>query len=268
MTVEDVKHKVCAMTGSSAQASQLHLLDSSGRVVAPSLGGDSTPSRKLGYYGARTGWRLHLLDHDERSLAATGWLEDTSKVEKYVMADEEYDRREGTYRSYRRQRLAEDPTWTLEGEMKARRAALAAGKAAGGGGGAEGGQEGQGAGACCGAGAAAGAGGTAAASSAAGISVGDRCSVAPGDRRGIVAFVGPAPDLGPGDWVGVAYDEPVGKHDGVPKPGAARLFSCAPRHGGVLRPDRVAVGDFPPVGLSDGEGEGDESSNLGSGDEI
>jgi tubulin-specific chaperone B len=275
MTVDDVKAKVCAMTGTSALASQLQLLDPSGRVVAPSLGGvdgsPAAPPRKLGYYGAQTGWRLHLVDHDHHSLAATGWLEDTSKVEKYVMADDEYDKRAGTYRAYRRARLAADPAWTLEGEMRARREAKAKAGAAGGEGGAAAEEAGVGAGAAAAA-AAAGCCGEAAgpaAASASSIAVGDRCSVAPGDRRGCVAYVGPAPDLGPGDWIGVVYDEPVGKHDGVPKPGAARLFRCAPRHGGVLRLDRVAVGDYPAVGLgSDGGEEEDESSDLGSGDEI
>jgi tubulin-folding cofactor B len=267
MTVDDVKAKVCAMTGSSAHAAELQLLDSTGRVIAPSLGGGNSGSdagrRKLGYYGARSGWRLHVLDLDAASLAATGWLEDTSKVEKYVMSEADYEKREGTFRAYRRQRLAEDPNWTLEGEMRARRAAQAG---AGGPGAAAAGAAAAGAGACCGAG-----GGNGSASAAApppsaeGIAVGARCSVAPGDRRGCVAYVGPAPELGPGDWVGVVYDEPVGKHDGAPKAGAARLFSCAPRHGGVARPDRVTVGDFPPAGLSDDE---EDSDGLGSGDEI
>ncbi|KAM0001780.1 putative Ubiquitin-like domain, CAP Gly-rich domain, Ubiquitin-like domain superfamily [Helianthus debilis subsp. tardiflorus] len=47
------------------------------------------------------------------------------------------------------------------------------------------------------------------------IKVGDRCQVEPGEKRGVVKFVGRAEALGPGFWVGVQYDEPLGKHDGL-----------------------------------------------------
>jgi tubulin-specific chaperone B len=45
--------------------------------------------------------------------------------------------------------------------------------------------------------------------------VGDRCEVEPGAKRGTVKFVGRAEALGRGFWVGVQYDEPLGKHDGM-----------------------------------------------------
>lgn len=41
---------------------------------------------------------LHVIDTDEASLGATGWLEDVSKVEKYVMSEEDYMARDNTYR--------------------------------------------------------------------------------------------------------------------------------------------------------------------------
>ena len=44
--------------------------------------------------------------------------------------------------------------------------------------------------------------------------VGDRCEVEPGEKRGVVKFVGRAESLAPGFWVGVQFDEPLGKHDG------------------------------------------------------
>ncbi|XP_020532175.1 tubulin-folding cofactor B isoform X2 [Amborella trichopoda] len=47
------------------------------------------------------------------------------------------------------------------------------------------------------------------------IKVGDRCEVEPGEKRGVVKFVGKAGTLAPGFWVGVQYDEPLGKHDGM-----------------------------------------------------
>ncbi|XP_077248727.1 tubulin folding cofactor B isoform X2 [Tasmannia lanceolata] len=47
------------------------------------------------------------------------------------------------------------------------------------------------------------------------IKVGDRCEIEPGGRRGVVKFVGRAETVAPGFWVGIQYDEPLGKHDGI-----------------------------------------------------
>lgn len=47
------------------------------------------------------------------------------------------------------------------------------------------------------------------------LKVGSRCEVEPGGKRGVVKFVGQAESLGSGFWVGVQYDEPLGKHDGM-----------------------------------------------------
>lgn len=48
---------------------------------------------------------LHIIDTDPLSLSANGWLEDTSKVQKYEMSDEAYAERENTYRKFKEQRL-------------------------------------------------------------------------------------------------------------------------------------------------------------------
>eukprot|EP00004_Rigifila_ramosa_P019339 TRINITY_DN4899_c0_g1_i1.p2 TRINITY_DN4899_c0_g1~~TRINITY_DN4899_c0_g1_i1.p2 ORF type:complete len:255 (+),score=61.67 TRINITY_DN4899_c0_g1_i1:56-766(+) len=78
---------------------------------------------------------------------------------------------------------------------------------------------------------------------AAALPLGARCEIY-GGRRGAIRFVGPAPALGSGTWVGIELDEATGKNNGTVN--GIRLFSCAPSHGIVLRPDKVAVGDFPP----------------------
>ncbi|KAK6942192.1 CAP Gly-rich domain [Dillenia turbinata] len=75
------------------------------------------------------------------------------------------------------------------------------------------------------------------------IKVGDRCQIEPGEKRGVVKFVGQAETLAPGFWVGIQYDEPLGKHDGMVK--GARYFDCPQLHGAMVRPDKVKVGDYP-----------------------
>jgi len=50
-------------------------------------------------------WMVHIVDTNPNSLSARGWLEDTSKVQKYTMSDEEYKARENTYWKYKEEKL-------------------------------------------------------------------------------------------------------------------------------------------------------------------
>ena len=45
---------------------------------------------------------IHVIDTDASSKSASGWLEDTSKVQKYVMSDEDYAKRENTYKQFKK----------------------------------------------------------------------------------------------------------------------------------------------------------------------
>jgi tubulin-folding cofactor B len=83
------------------------------------------------------------------------------------------------------------------------------------------------------------------------IIVGDRCEVQSEEgwnRRGQVKFVGET-SFKPGYWVGVEYDEPVGKHDGTVD--GTKYFDSRPKHGAFLRPDKVVIGDFPEENFDD-----------------
>ncbi|XP_050296225.1 tubulin-folding cofactor B [Anthonomus grandis grandis] len=77
------------------------------------------------------------------------------------------------------------------------------------------------------------------------MSVGARCKVtctnAP-TRLGTVMYSGTIDGLS-GYWVGVKYDEPVGKHDGCVK--GKRYFTCPDKYGAFVKPSCIQVGDFP-----------------------
>ncbi|KXZ44461.1 hypothetical protein GPECTOR_67g301 [Gonium pectorale] len=224
-TIESVKVKLSFHCGTSPSAMLLTLLDESGAAVA-TLWEDT---RKLGFYSPRDGYTLHITDSDPGSASAGGWLEDTSLVEKYRISDEAYDKREKTYRKWKNEQLAKDPTWTLEKEMARRRGVEYTPPAPK----VEDPDH--------------------MADLAAAISVGKRCSVDPGDRRGEVMFVGRVEGLPLGFWVGVRYDEPLGKNDGSVK--GRKFFECPSGYGGFVRPDKVKVGDFPPIDEFASEGE-------------
>lgn len=236
MTIAALKHKLSSHTGTAAEdIVRLTLLDSTGAVVAR-LDGNNETETKLGFFSPEDGFRLRFDDDNPCSLAKSGWLEDTSLVQKYEMKDEDYDKREGTFREFARKRREEDPSWTLEKEMSARRNGGVAVNAS------------------C-----ASAGPSAPESNpiidddhqldlASAIKPGDRCEVNPGGKRALVRFVGTRiQNLPKGFWVGVEYDEPVGKNDGRPPGSEKRLFECPRNHGGFVRPASVAVGDFPPA---------------------
>lgn len=79
------------------------------------------------------------------------------------------------------------------------------------------------------------------------IKVGDRCRVISisSERRGVVRFVGKINllDGGESEWVGLEFDEPVGKNNGSID--GVKIFECRDKHGSFVRPKQVEVGDFP-----------------------
>ena len=73
-----------------------------------------------------------------------------------------------------------------------------------------------------------------------GYQVGSRCEVK--GRRGEIKFVGELEGK-TGEMVGIALDEPTGKHDGTFE--GKKYFSCLPKCGILVRPSQVIIGDFP-----------------------
>lgn len=215
MTVDQVKIRLESHTGTSVTSMQLWLHDESGRPVVQL----EPDSRKLGFFSPRDYMTIHVVDTDPFSLSMRGGLEDVSLVKKFELSDEEYSKRENTYRNWKNDKLAEDPTWTLEKEMKRKKdpnwqPTSDRDDDFG-------------------------------ADDAAKIAVGHRCEVAPGGRRGEVKFVGKASSMPSGFWVGIELDEPMGKNNGTVK--GIQYFECGDNYGVMVRPDKVEVGDFPPI---------------------
>lgn len=117
-----------------------------------------------------------------------------------------------TVRAYKREQLAKDPNWKPKQLANASRPATDAATVPG-------------------------------PETVAHMKVGDRCEVQPGGRRGQVRFLGLVEEIAPGHWVGVQFDEPVGKGSGTVK--GKVYFECENKYGGFVRPHNVAVGDFP-----------------------
>lgn len=86
------------------------------------------------------------------------------------------------------------------------------------------------------------------------MKIGDRCEAKTPKqptRRGEIMFVGEV-EFKEGHWVGIKFDEPVGKHDGIVQ--GKRYFKCQDKYGSFAQPRYVEVGDFPPeLDFSDDE---------------
>jgi len=208
------------VTGIPADAQLLRVYNSEEDVTAR-LGAVATLSdgdRPLGFYGVRDWQVLEVTDLSPPGASLTGQFTDVSQVDKFELSEQEYAQRQDTVLAYKQRN-------------KLGRFAPPDSKAS-----------------------------TPAASEpSVNIPLNARCEVDSGEddglkKRGTVRFVGPTKfGAGVGVWVGIEYDEPIGKNDGSVQ--GERYFSCKPSFGAFVRPSKVRVGDFPPLdlGLEDDE---------------
>ncbi|KAJ2657862.1 hypothetical protein IWW48_004326 [Coemansia sp. RSA 1200] len=212
ITINDLKGRLEPIVGISSADQQLSILqgtDSQPVCTVPNDAGD----RMLGYFPVEDYMVLRVTSTNPSNTSALNFNDD-SQVEKYVMDDDEYDRRTDTVRAFKRRhnmgRFADAKSaMSLDEEDEFKDLAAV-------------------------------------------IGVGNRCEVAavPGvadyARRGTVRFVGKTA-FRSGYWVGIEYDEPVGKNDGSVD--GVSYFKCPPNHGSFVRPDKVTVGEFPEEDL-------------------
>lgn len=204
LTIAEFKCKLELVVGSPASCMELELYGADDKFYSKLDQEDAL----LGSYPVDDGCRIHVVDHSGVRL---GEYEDVSKVEKFEISSEAYDRRQNTVRSF----MKRSKVGPYNEELRAQREAEAAQRLS---------EE---------------------KAQASAISVGNRCEVqAPGQslRRGTVMYVG-LTDFKPGYWVGVRYDEPLGKNDGSVN--GKRYFECQPKYGAFVKPSLVTVGDFP-----------------------
>ncbi|RLV90931.1 Cell polarity protein alp11 [Spathaspora sp. JA1] len=81
------------------------------------------------------------------------------------------------------------------------------------------------------------------------MKIGDRCRIIniEGERRGVVKYIGKIDiiDQGKSDWIGIEFDEPVGRNDGSIN--GVKIFEARNNHGSFVKPKQVEVGDFPEL---------------------
>lgn len=211
LTVGDLKGRLELVTGASAGTMTVDVLDENDKVVC-SLTDDGA---LLGSYNVEENYRIHVVDPSKRP----GEFEDLSKVEKFELSEDEYTKRNDSVRSYlMKNKLGK---YNAEEQKKLEEEKEAAEKA----------EE----------------------EKASTITVGNRCEVVvQGEptRRGEVMYVGKV-HFKPGIWIGIKYDEPMGKNDG--SIGGKRYFESPMKYGGFVRPANCEVGDFPEFGDEDDE---------------
>ncbi|CAE6456092.1 unnamed protein product [Rhizoctonia solani] len=210
LTVGQLKGKLESVTGIAPESQRLTVHRSADAQDSTPLHVLDDDSRPLGFYSLSDMMLLKVADTNPTSL--TGQFTDVSNVEKFELTDEEYQKRRDTVLAYKQA----NKIGRFAGSAQAPAPQVY--------------------------------------SAPSDIKPGARCKVetegagAGADiKRGVVRFVGPTKfgKEGTGDWVGIEYDEPVGKNDGSVQ--GERYFTCPDKHGAFVRPERITVRDFPPI---------------------
>jgi tubulin-folding cofactor B len=209
--VFDLINKLEIITGYQASDIKLRVLNKEKKFVCDLDDGE----KMIGFYPIEDGYHLEVLG----SKPIAGVVDDPT-VQKYELTAEEYATRKNTVREFKKNmklgQYAENHAELVEEKERQAREKIESEKAL-----------------------------------IASMKVGDRCQVrvvgAP-TRLGTVMYLGEL-DKKPGYFVGVKYDEPMGKNDGLVE--GKRYFECAPNYGSFTKPEFITVGDFPEENFED-----------------
>ncbi|XP_014286914.1 tubulin-folding cofactor B [Halyomorpha halys] len=208
ITVLELKEKLELVTGGSSNTMKLKVFTKDDKLVCALDDNNAL----IGSYHIDDGMRLHVED----SFSLRKQLEEDESVEKYKLSEEEYAKREDSVLAYLKRnklgKFSKDEQERRELQKKEEEEAEAKKLET--------------------------------------LSVGARCEVSvPGQptRRAAIRFIGTT-HFKPGTWVGVQYDEPMGKNDGSVD--GKRYFECPPKYGGFVKLLHVTAGDFPEEELN------------------
>lgn len=200
-TVPIIKNVLAYKFGSNEDLMTLELRDTKEECVRAMTDDKMT----LHDFGCMENYTIHVYYTGPNTL---GEFEDVSRVEKYTISEDDYNKRDDTFRKFKESMQKKNPNFMkpsgdscYEDYMKEEAEAIA---------------------------------------------WGTRCQVNVGNRRGEVKFVGRVKGLGAGFWVGILLDDPEGDSDG--KVLKKQIFECpGPKFGIFVRPSEAQFGDFPPV---------------------
>ncbi|KAK5045012.1 hypothetical protein LTR84_010160 [Exophiala bonariae] len=223
-TISQLKDKLVPVTGIPSTSQSLRTSGLSGTWIAisdeSSLVGDAR-------YALHKGSEIEITDTRPPGVRQTFNFQDLSAIEKYQMPEEQYAQLDDSVLAWKRkQKLGRfDPNAKSAQELAVERLRHD--------------QE---------------------MVTSRGIEAGQRCRVGNDDsRRGTVRFTGEIPGLGGAReagcvWIGVELDEPVGRNDGTVNvetedggQQTRRVFECRDKYGVLARPEKIQVGDFPPL---------------------
>lgn len=208
--IGELKNKLELITGFMAADMKLRLMNKDKKLLCDM----DDEERMLGFYPVEDGYYVHV----ESSQQPIG--QDDPNFKRYELTDEEYAKKKGTVKEFKQKmKLGQYSDAKIESdEQRAQQAKekLEAEKRM-----------------------------------IDTMKVGSRCKVTAANaptRLGTVMYLGEL-DKKPGYFVGVKYDEPLGKNDGSVD--GKRYFTCNPNYGGFVKPESIQIGDFPEEYLDD-----------------
>lgn len=206
-TVKLVKEVLSYKFGSNEEQMSLELRDEAEQLVRQM----PDDNKSLHDYQCKDNYTIHV---NYTGPNTVGQWDDVSKVEKYTISEEDYNKRDDTFRKFKQDMQKKNPNFmNSKGESAYEDFQKEEAEAA---------------------------------------QVGQRCEVNIGARRGEVKFIGKVKGLGAGYWFGILLDEPTGDSDG--KVAGKQIFETPGQKWGIFaRPVEVKVGDYPPEDDFDAE---------------